>query len=53
MVDEPSNGKYFGGVVAGPVFSQIVQSTLPRLGVVPDLDVQTHIVAQPAVEESF
>ncbi|HIV69607.1 MAG TPA: penicillin-binding protein 2 [Candidatus Aquabacterium excrementipullorum] len=53
MVDEPTNGKYFGGVVAGPVFSQIVQSTLPRLGVVPDLDVQTHIVAQPAVEESF
>lgn len=53
MVDEPSNGKYFGGAVAGPVFSQIVQNTLPRLGVVPDLDVQTHIVAQPAVEESF
>ncbi len=53
MVDEPANGKYFGGAVAGPVFSQIVQNTLPRLGVVPDLDVQTHIVAQPAVEESF
>ncbi|MDP3134360.1 MAG: penicillin-binding protein 2, partial [Burkholderiaceae bacterium] len=28
MVDEPSNGAYYGGAVAGPVFSETVQQTL-------------------------
>ena len=28
MVDEPSNGVYYGGAVAAPVFSQVVQQTL-------------------------
>jgi cell division protein FtsI (penicillin-binding protein 3) len=27
MVDEPGDGVYFGGAVAGPVFSQVVQHT--------------------------
>ncbi|HET6789890.1 MAG TPA: penicillin-binding transpeptidase domain-containing protein, partial [Aquabacterium sp.] len=53
MVDEPSNGVYYGGAVAGPVFSQVVQYTLNRLGVMPDLDVQPRITASQAVEESF
>jgi cell division protein FtsI (penicillin-binding protein 3) len=55
MVDEPSAGKYFGGDVAAPVFSQVVQQTLRMLGVPPDLDVKTQIVARdvPAEEESF
>jgi cell division protein FtsI (penicillin-binding protein 3) len=53
MVDEPGDGVYFGGAVAGPVFSQVVQHTLNRLGVLPDLDVQPHFVAQQGVEESF
>ena len=55
MVDEPSAGKYFGGDVAAPVFSQVVQQTLRMLGVPPDLDVKTQIVAHdvPAEEESF
>ncbi len=53
MVDEPGNGVYFGGLVAGPVFSQVVQQTLSRLGVMPDLAVQPHFVAQHGVEESF
>ena len=44
MVDEPSNGKYFGGVVAAPVFSEVVQQTLRMLGVAPDLDVKPQIV---------
>jgi cell division protein FtsI/penicillin-binding protein 2 len=35
MIDEPSNGKYFGGEVAAPVFSQTVQQTLKVLGVGP------------------
>lgn len=52
MIDEPSNGKYFGGDVAAPVFSETVQQTLRILGVQPDISVKPQIVAQ-AVEESF
>ncbi|WP_250535070.1 penicillin-binding protein 2 [Caballeronia sp. AZ10_KS36] len=36
MIDEPSGGAYYGGTVAGPVFSGIVGGTLPLLGVPPD-----------------
>jgi cell division protein FtsI (penicillin-binding protein 3) len=32
MVDEPSKGVYYGGVVAAPVFSQVVQQTLRTAG---------------------
>jgi cell division protein FtsI (penicillin-binding protein 3) len=55
MVDEPSNGVYFGGDVAGPVFSQVVQQTLRMMNVPPDLDVKPSVVAQalPAEPESF
>lgn len=52
MIDEPSNGKYFGGDVAAPVFSETVQQTLRILGVQPDISVKPQIVTQ-AVEESF
>lgn len=55
MVDEPNNGKFYGGDVAAPVFSEVVQQTLRMMGVQPDVDVQPQIMAQqaPAVEESF
>jgi cell division protein FtsI (penicillin-binding protein 3) len=52
MIDEPTNGKYFGGDVAAPVFSETVQQTLRMLGVQPDMAVRPQIVAK-AVEESF
>ena len=52
MIDEPSNGRYFGGDVAAPVFSQTVQQTLRLMGVQPDMAVKPQIVAK-AVEESF
>ncbi len=52
MVDEPSNGVHYGGDVAAPVFSQVVQQTLRTLGVAPDLDVKPQIMAT-AVQESF
>jgi len=39
MIDEPGAGKYFGGLVAAPVFSQIVQQTLRIMNVLPDLPV--------------
>jgi cell division protein FtsI (penicillin-binding protein 3) len=52
MIDEPSNGRYFGGDVAAPVFSQTVQQTLRLMGVQPDMAVKPQIVAR-SVEESF
>ena len=52
MIDEPKAGKYFGGEVAAPVFSEVVQQTLRMMGVQPDMSVKPQIVTQ-AVEESF
>jgi cell division protein FtsI (penicillin-binding protein 3) len=52
MLDEPSAGKYFGGEVAAPVFSETVQQTLRTMGVQPDMAVRPQIVAG-TVEESF
>jgi cell division protein FtsI (penicillin-binding protein 3) len=52
MIDEPSNGVYYGGDVAAPVFAQVVQQSLRTLGVPPDLDVKPQIVAH-GVAESF
>ncbi|OGB03380.1 MAG: cell division protein [Burkholderiales bacterium RIFCSPLOWO2_12_FULL_64_99] len=54
MVDEPGNGQYYGGLVAAPVFSQVVQQTLNRLGVLPDVEVQSQIIStEPGELESF
>ncbi|MGB8517773.1 MAG: penicillin-binding protein 2, partial [Gallionella sp.] len=33
MIDEPNNGQYYGGLVAAPVFSQIVGATLHLMNV--------------------
>ncbi|OOG50673.1 penicillin-binding protein 2 [Polaromonas sp. C04] len=52
MIDEPSGGQYFGGLVAAPVFSQVVQQTLRIMNVPPDLAVKPEIVAN-SVKESF
>ncbi|MEY3446520.1 MAG: hypothetical protein RIR45_1275 [Pseudomonadota bacterium] len=52
MLDEPTAGKYFGGDVAAPVFSETVQQALRILGVQPDMAVHPQIVTE-AVEESF
>jgi Cell division protein FtsI/penicillin-binding protein 2 len=49
MIDEPSNGQVYGGLVAAPVFSVVVQQTLRLMGVPPDMDVKPQIVAD--VEE--
>jgi cell division protein FtsI (penicillin-binding protein 3) len=55
MVDEPGKGVYFGGDVAAPVFSQVVQQTLRMMNVAPDLDVKAGIQMKnvPAEPESF
>jgi cell division protein FtsI (penicillin-binding protein 3) len=52
MVDEPTNGKFYGGDVAAPVFSETVAQTLRMLGVQPDMAIKPQIVVR-AEEESF
>ena len=52
MIDEPSDGNYYGGLAAAPVFSEVVQQTLRMMGVQPDMAVKPQIVTN-AVEESF
>jgi cell division protein FtsI (penicillin-binding protein 3) len=52
MIDEPSNGQFYGGAVAAPVFSEVVQHTLRMMGVQPDMAVKPQVVTQ-TVEESF
>jgi cell division protein FtsI (penicillin-binding protein 3) len=52
MIDEPSNGRFYGGEVAAPVFSETVAQTLRMLGVQPDMAIKPQIVVQ-AEEESF
>lgn len=44
MIDEPSAGTYYGGAVAAPVFSQVVQHTLRAMGVLPDRAIKPEIV---------
>jgi cell division protein FtsI (penicillin-binding protein 3) len=55
MVDEPTAGKYYGGDVAAPVFSDVVQQTLRTLNVAPDIEVRAQIQTQPldVAEENF
>ena len=53
MIDEPSKGVYYGGAVAAPVFSQVVQQTLRLMNVAPDLEVASQIAASKAEPESF
>ena len=52
MLDEPTAGKYFGGEVAAPVFSETVQQTLRVMGVQPDISIRPQIVTN-TVQESF
>ena len=46
MIDEPRNGKHYGGAVAGPVFAKIVAGALRSLGVAPDAPLTPVRVAQ-------
>lgn len=36
MIDEPRNGEYFGGLVAAPVFSQVMSGAMRLLDITPD-----------------
>jgi cell division protein FtsI (penicillin-binding protein 3) len=53
MIDEPSNGKYYGGDVAAPVFAQVMAGSLRTLGVAPDAPLKPLLMtsAGPVKEE--
>ena len=53
MIDEPSNGKYYGGDVAAPVFAQVMAGSLRTLGVAPDAPLKPLLMtsAAPVKEE--
>jgi cell division protein FtsI (penicillin-binding protein 3) len=55
MVDEPSKGVIYGGEIAAPVFSRVVQETLRTMGVAPDIAFKPQIQTRPttAVPESM
>lgn len=56
MVDEPTGGSYYGGDVAAPVFSTVVQQTLRMMSVPPDMEVTPQIMARTQAQgeqESF
>ncbi|MEW6446110.1 MAG: peptidoglycan D,D-transpeptidase FtsI family protein [Pseudomonadota bacterium] len=47
MIDEPSTGVYYGGQVAGPVFSAIMEESLRMLNVPPDAMAPASMVSVP------
>jgi cell division protein FtsI (penicillin-binding protein 3) len=53
MIDEPSNGKHYGGDVAAPVFSAVTANALRALNVAPDSSVTDIIIPANAVQESM
>lgn len=53
MVDEPSNGKHYGGDVAAPVFSAVVANALRALNVAPDSLSANVVVPPDGVRESI
>ena len=50
MIDEPSGGDYYGGSVAGPVFSSVMGAALRMLGVPTDAPVDNVVLPRPRVQ---
>lgn len=46
MIDEPSAGEYYGGAVAAPVFSAVMEGALRLLNIAPDEPVAPIMAAQ-------
>ena len=45
MIDEPSAGEYYGGAVAAPVFSRVMEGALRLLNIAPDQEAIVPILA--------
>ncbi|WP_428718415.1 peptidoglycan D,D-transpeptidase FtsI family protein [Undibacterium curvum] len=52
MIDEPTTGGYYGGIVAAPVFAAITANVLRSMNVPPDSSV-TSIIPDTSVQESM
>lgn len=55
MVDEPSNGQYYGGSVAAPIFSRVMGESLRMLSVPQDMENNNVVIpteSEPEVMES-
>ena len=53
MIDEPGAGKYFGGLVAAPLFASVAASTLSSLNVPPDASVSNVVMPAEPIAESM
>ncbi len=53
MIDEPSNGIYYGGDVAAPVFSAVVGGALRTLNVEPDSPIKSLIIPVDGPKEAL
>ena len=52
MVDEPSTGGYYGGIVAAPAFANIVAGTLRTMNVLPDAAVKQMVDKELQLESN-
>lgn len=53
LVDEPTDGSYYGGVISGPIFSEIMSEAIPYLGIPPeytDEELANLSVPMPAIQ---
>lgn len=48
VIDSPSNGQYYGGLVAAPVFSRVMAEMLRLMDVEPDRSTE-HLATQPSL----
>ncbi len=53
MIDEPSNGQYYGGVVAAPVFSAVMAGALRTLAIPQDAANDNIVIPQEDVPEDI
>ena len=50
MIDEPTGGDYYGGSVAGPIFSNVMGAALRLLGVPTDAPIDNVVLPPPGSE---
>jgi len=51
MIDEPRAGRYYGGAVAAPVFSNVMAGALRQLGIKPDAPLNNVVLPPPSTPE--
>ena len=53
MINEPSDGKYFGGEVAAPVFARVTEGVLRFMHVPPELKAGAVSMSKMSVSDSL